>query len=49
MKKVIYCLGACFSSTVALMRTRKPLAIVLGAMVLVGSALQFRLLNVRRK
>src|SRR5258708_1737898 len=34
MKKAIYCLAACFSSTVALMRTRKPLAIVLGTMVL---------------
>src|SRR5271165_4962441 len=34
MKIVICCLAACFSSTAALMRVLKPLAIVLGSMVL---------------
>jgi peptide/nickel transport system substrate-binding protein len=34
MKIVICCLAACFSSTAALMRMLKPLAIVLGSMVL---------------
>ena len=34
MKTVIYCLAACFSSTVALRRMLKPLAIVLGTIVL---------------